>query len=124
MHVHCSILSRQGEGFFTLGTTHLHLVPRSRMRGVIPRLPRYAFMAWCLVKTQGQLYLYLTKRNIYCRNVGPSDRAVKGTCSCTARTLGSWFRAPLATLMYARVLLFCAVDRGVAMGRSLVQGVL
>jgi len=30
-------------------STHLHLVPRSRMRGVINPLPQYAFM-WCLVK--------------------------------------------------------------------------
>jgi len=27
------------------------------MRGVIPPLPQYAFMAWCSVKAQGQLYL-------------------------------------------------------------------
>jgi hypothetical protein len=40
-------------------TTHLHLVPRSRMRGAIPPLSQYAFMAWCLVKVQKQLYLYL-----------------------------------------------------------------
>jgi hypothetical protein len=31
-------------------TTHLHLVLRSRMHGVIPPLPQYAFMAWCSVK--------------------------------------------------------------------------
>jgi hypothetical protein len=31
-------------------TTHLHLVPRSRMRGAIPPLLHYVFMAWCLVK--------------------------------------------------------------------------
>jgi hypothetical protein len=24
----------------------------------IPPLPQYAFMAWCLVKAQGQLYFY------------------------------------------------------------------
>jgi hypothetical protein len=29
------------------------------MSGVIPPLPQYAFMAWCSVKAQGQLYLYL-----------------------------------------------------------------
>jgi hypothetical protein len=29
------------------------------MRGAIPPLPQYAVMAWCLVKAQGQLYLYL-----------------------------------------------------------------
>jgi hypothetical protein len=31
-------------------TSHLHLLPRSRMRGAIPPLPRYVFMVWCLVK--------------------------------------------------------------------------
>jgi hypothetical protein len=39
-------------------TTHLHLVPRSRMRGVTHPIPQYALMAWCSVKAQGQLYLY------------------------------------------------------------------
>jgi hypothetical protein len=38
---------------------HLHLVPRSRMRGAILPLPQYAFMAWCWLKAQGQLYLTL-----------------------------------------------------------------
>jgi hypothetical protein len=39
--------------------THLHLVSRSRMRGAIPPLPKYAFKAWrYLKKAQGQLYLY------------------------------------------------------------------
>jgi hypothetical protein len=28
------------------------------MSGAIPPLPQYAFMAWCLVKAQGLLYLY------------------------------------------------------------------
>jgi hypothetical protein len=28
------------------------------MCGAVPPLPQYAFMAWCLVKAQGQLYLY------------------------------------------------------------------
>jgi hypothetical protein len=40
-------------------TTHIHLVPRSRLRGAIPPLPHYAFMAWCSVKARKQLYLYL-----------------------------------------------------------------
>jgi hypothetical protein len=31
-------------------TTHLHLMPTSRMSGTIPPLPQYVFMAWCLVK--------------------------------------------------------------------------
>jgi hypothetical protein len=31
-------------------TIHLHLVPRSRMRGAITPLPQYVLIAWCLVK--------------------------------------------------------------------------
>jgi len=31
-------------------TTHLRLVRRSRIRGVIPPLPQYVLMALCLVK--------------------------------------------------------------------------
>jgi hypothetical protein len=31
-------------------TTQFHLMPRSRMRGAIPPLPQYVFMAWCFVK--------------------------------------------------------------------------
>jgi hypothetical protein len=30
-----------------------------RMRGAMPPLPQYAFVAWYSVKAQGQLYLYL-----------------------------------------------------------------
>jgi len=37
-------------------TTLLYLVRRSRIRGAIPPLPQYAFIAWCSVKAQGQLY--------------------------------------------------------------------
>jgi hypothetical protein len=29
------------------------------MSGAIPPFPEYAFMAWCSIKAQGQLYLYL-----------------------------------------------------------------
>jgi len=31
-------------------STHLHLVPGSRMSGAIPPLPQYAFVLWCSVK--------------------------------------------------------------------------
>jgi hypothetical protein len=36
------------------------------MSGAIPPFPQYAFMAWCLVKAQGQLYLF--KVDIQCSN--------------------------------------------------------
>jgi hypothetical protein len=40
-------------------TTHLHLAPKSRMRGAIPPVIQYAFMAWCSVKkAQGQQYAH------------------------------------------------------------------
>jgi hypothetical protein len=29
------------------------------MHGAIPPLPQYASMAWCSLKAEGQLYLYL-----------------------------------------------------------------
>jgi hypothetical protein len=38
-------------------TTHFHPVPRSRMRGTIPLLPQYVFMARCSVKAQGGLII-------------------------------------------------------------------
>jgi hypothetical protein len=38
-------------------TTHLHLVLRSRTRATIPPLPQYAFLAWCSVKVQEQVYI-------------------------------------------------------------------
>jgi hypothetical protein len=33
-------------------TTHLHLVPRSRMRGATPPLSQYVLKAWCLAKNR------------------------------------------------------------------------
>jgi len=47
-------------------TTHLQLVLRSRMRGAIPPLQQYVFMAWCSAKAQRQLYLYLKS---YCKHL-------------------------------------------------------
>jgi hypothetical protein len=38
------------------------------MSGAIHPLPQYAFMAWCLVKAQGQLYLF------YCLTVTERKR--------------------------------------------------
>jgi hypothetical protein len=34
------------------------------MSGAVPPLPHYAFMAWCSVKAQGQLYLTLLSKRI------------------------------------------------------------
>jgi hypothetical protein len=51
------------------------------MRGAIPPLPQYAFMAWCLVKAQRQLYLlpfvlcgcesrsFVLRKNVYRRKI-------------------------------------------------------
>jgi len=36
--------------------THLHLIPTSRMRGTIPPLSQYVFMAWHSVQAQGAIY--------------------------------------------------------------------
>jgi hypothetical protein len=62
-----SLLSNGYQGLFPWGksgwgvklTTHPHLVPRSIMSGATLPFPQYAFMAWCSVEAQGQLYLLL-----------------------------------------------------------------
>jgi hypothetical protein len=40
-------------------TTHLNLVPKSRMCRAIPPLPQYIFMVWCLVKHSDNFTFYL-----------------------------------------------------------------
>jgi len=37
-------------------TTYLHLVLRSKNAWSYTSTPQYAFMAWCLVKAQGQYH--------------------------------------------------------------------
>jgi hypothetical protein len=62
-----SLLCNGYQGLFPWGlsgrgaklTTHPHLVPRSKNECSYTSTPQYAFMAWCLAKAQGQLYLYL-----------------------------------------------------------------
>jgi hypothetical protein len=67
-----SLLSNGYQGLFTWGssgrevklTTHLYLLPRSRMCGAITLMPQYAFKTRCSDKrAQGQLYL-LTCSNL------------------------------------------------------------
>jgi len=41
-------------------TTHFHPVSRLRMRGSIPPLPHYVFMAWCLVEHRDIFTLFIT----------------------------------------------------------------
>jgi hypothetical protein len=51
--VSCPMGTRISQGRSGWGmkvTTHLHLVLRLRICGVIIPLPQYVFMAWCLVK--------------------------------------------------------------------------
>jgi hypothetical protein len=53
------------------------------MSGVIPPLPQYAFMEWCLVKAQGQLYLYLfTMINNNENGMGRSDLHLSEHTKC------------------------------------------
>jgi hypothetical protein len=40
--------------------THLRLMPRSKNAWSYTSTPQYDFMAWCLVKAQGQFYFYFT----------------------------------------------------------------
>jgi hypothetical protein len=43
------------------------------MSGDKPTLPQYAFMAWCAVKAQGQLYLYLLWPTSYNQETGRKE---------------------------------------------------
>jgi len=71
------------------------------MSGAIPLLPRYAFMAWCSVKTQEQLYFYLayfilwqvfvTARSselnqIHFLSLSSDTGTLKDSCDCTNST--------------------------------------
>jgi hypothetical protein len=65
-----SLLSNGYKGLFPSGlcvklSTHLPLVPRSRMHGAIPPLPQYPFVASCSVKAQRQLYLLPSPLHFY-----------------------------------------------------------
>jgi hypothetical protein len=56
-----SFLPNRYQGALSLGGRGgrgIHLVPRSRMHGVIHPLPQYVSMVWCSVKAQGRLYFY------------------------------------------------------------------
>jgi hypothetical protein len=50
-------------------TTHLHLVPMSRIRGAIPPLPQYVFTACCLVKHGDNFTLPLQLESIHRRSL-------------------------------------------------------
>jgi hypothetical protein len=46
---------------------HSYLVLRSRMHEVIPPLPQYVFMAWCLVKHRDNFTFYkIYRMKTYC----------------------------------------------------------
>jgi hypothetical protein len=46
------------------------------MRGVIPALPRYAFMAWCLVKHRDNFTFYLYFALFMLFSMGDSQRFI------------------------------------------------
>jgi len=57
------------------------------MRGAIPPLPQYAFIVWCSVKAQGQLYFMTTHPDKYLkayaltRSVYQPFSVLESTCS-------------------------------------------
>jgi hypothetical protein len=54
------------------------------MRGAIPPLPKFAFMAWCSFETLGQLYLYLIfGNNTKERQDAGEDRIMRSFVSFT-----------------------------------------
>jgi hypothetical protein len=65
-------------------TTHLPLVPRSKMHGAVPPFPQYASLAWCLVKHRDKFTLVWTM--FFSMKFYSEARTVLGTCNCTVRT--------------------------------------
>jgi len=51
------------------------------MSGALPSLHQYAFMAWCLVKAQGQLYLYQYQASIESRQINSQVKYMDGQMS-------------------------------------------
>jgi hypothetical protein len=93
-------------------TTHLHLVPRSRMRGAIPPLPLYVFMAWYLVKHRDS-FTFISFNMLQLYNCNPPND-LRCILSQITPTLESRVRIPLATWMFVRtvyVLCYIAMPR-------------
>jgi hypothetical protein len=57
------------------------------MSGAIHPLPQYAFMVWCSVKAQGQLYLYNDRINRANKMFERSEKSVNKTCHNKERKL-------------------------------------
>jgi hypothetical protein len=82
-------------GALSLGvklTTHIHLVLTSRMHGVIPPLLQYAFMAWCSVEAQGQLYLYSmskTRAEVVIWQIHHDNASAPQPCLCDSVKLNT-----------------------------------
>jgi hypothetical protein len=69
-----------------------HLTFCLLMSGAIPPLPQYAFMARCLVKAQGQLYLYLIQWVPEALSLGLTRLAHEADHSptCSAEVKNAW----------------------------------
>jgi hypothetical protein len=62
------------------------------MSGAIPTLPQYAFMAWCSVKAQGQLYIYLYLYTPLGRCVYLKKCTVISSCFLSSLVLTNFWR--------------------------------
>jgi hypothetical protein len=107
-------------------TTHLRLVPRSRMSGAVPPLPLYVFMAWCLVKHSDKFTFYtsssrgtwlstgktLSRLNCYhvmgtCYLYYEGDKLVSGPITCQLLDA----TCPICKYAEFRRIIFQRVDR-------------
>jgi len=98
-----SLLSNGYQGLFPWGwssgrvklTTHLHLVPRSRLRVNVPPLPQYVFMVWYLIKHRENLTFF--KFDIYNLNVNVLLSSVITNSQCpmlNGATVASTWKSP------------------------------
>jgi hypothetical protein len=76
-------------GAFSLGIkliTHLHLVFGSKNEWRYTSTPQYTFMAWCSVKAQGKLHLYLLYLQQGLRELSTTNSRFSLICFNTRRT--------------------------------------
>jgi hypothetical protein len=80
------------------------------MRGAVRTLPQYAFMAWCSVKAQDELYLLQMMLSFYCTKVIDLRRTQTWTCrqecySLSVRSISNTLEHPRYNSSVGQVLM-------------------
>jgi hypothetical protein len=120
-----SLLSNGYQGIYPWGqsgmgvklTTHLNLVPRLRMHGVIPPVSQYVFVAWCSVKKSAGKTLHLPLKYLTLWDAHVLFAKFLGNCIPMEdlRFLGRWsFKSTSSGLwlsIFCTICLLCTLSR-------------